>query len=137
MRLSRIQKKVASLSLAAFVGIAGCSVGAGAYVTRGPYNFSVSVGGNDTSGEVQKTTDTHYAYATVDSYGNSTNKNYLRLRTRRGGNPVSDFVKVTGVSKKYLNYNTAVAAGQSLRLRGFVADGASYGYGVMAGTFTP
>lgn len=137
MRISKIQKKIAALTLAAAIGVVTCGAGAFAAVTRDPYNFSVAVGKKDTSADVQKTNSYTYAKATVTSYGNTTNVNHLRLRVLRSSTAVTGYTKVSGTGGKQLDYTKSVSTGQSMKLRGYVAASATYGYGVMAGVFEP
>lgn len=139
MRLSKIQKRIAALTLAAVMGIGISGTGAFAAVTRVSYNFSVAVGQKDTSENVQKTTSTstNYAHATITAYGNTTNADHLRLRVLRSSTAVTGYAKVKATGSKNLSYTTTVSSGQSVKLRGYVAAAATYGYGVMSGTFEP
>lgn len=139
MKLSKIQKRIAALTLAAVMGVGISGTGAFAAVTRAPYNFRVAVGEKDTSENVQKTTptSTNYAHVTITAYGNTTNADHLRLRVLRSSTAVTGYAKVKATGTKNLTYTTTVNAGQSVKLRGYVAAAATYGYGVMSGTFEP
>jgi hypothetical protein len=137
MKLLKIQKKIAALTLALGIGVVTCGTGAFAAVTRTSYNFSVAVGQKDTTEDVQKTVQKSYASATVTSYGNSTNVDYLRLRVLRSSTAVTGFEEVKGTGNKSLSYTKTVSTGESVKLRGYVAASATYGYGIMSGVFEP
>lgn len=137
MKLSKIQKKVATLTVAAGIGIVTCGTGAFAGVTRGPFQFKVAVGKKDTSNDVQKTTETNDpAAVTVSTYKNTTGKS-LRLRILRSSTAVTGYHNISSKGSYTMRYTKTAFAGQSFKLRGYVASNASKGTGTMEGIFQP
>lgn len=147
MKYGKAQKKLLLFVGCAALGIILCGGKIMAAIAepqsvnqRGTFDFVVTANQDDDSDMVQKVASYSYADVTVSSYSNNTNKNFLRLRVRRGSDPVSEFRKVT-MSPQYLLINyypeENVRVGQYVYLRGKTAEAAISGSGTMNGIWTP